>query len=242
MEFTPSHSIPAIFAFLATGSATVLAAGATCVALLFRRYELARRILLGTLTALGIYAAVLLTVSLLSREKMLGAGEQKYFCEVDCHLAYSVVEVATTKTLGEPPRRKTAEGTFYLVTVNAWFDEETISSTRGDFPLRPNRRRITVVDDRGRKYGIPPAGQEALESARGKGSSLCQSLRPGESYRAQFVFDLPADASNPRLLIQTADALTRLVIGHENSLFHGKISFRLEPQPGPAREAPAGSL
>ncbi len=72
MELTPTHAIPSGLLFLTTVAGTVLAAGATTVALLLRKYVLARRILIGTLTGLGVYGALLLSVSLLSREKVLG--------------------------------------------------------------------------------------------------------------------------------------------------------------------------
>jgi hypothetical protein len=55
------------------------------------------------------YVLVLLGVSLTSHEKLLTPGERKYFCEIDCHIAYSVVSVEETSALGDecfklPPR------------------------------------------------------------------------------------------------------------------------------------------
>ena len=43
---------------------------------------------------------------------MLGPGEEKHFCEVDCHLAYSVVGVQKTRTLGTAAAPRAAQGTF----------------------------------------------------------------------------------------------------------------------------------
>jgi len=45
-------------------------------------------------------------------------------------------------------------------------------------------------------------------------------LRPGKSYLTTFVFDVPADARNPRLLITDVDLVTRLLVDHENSPLH----------------------
>lgn len=176
----------------------------------------------------GIYFASLVGFSLTSREQVLGLNEQKYFCEVDCHEAYSVVNVATTRTLGPAPNQRSARGTFYLVTVKVWFDERTISSRRSkDKPLGPNPRWAIVRDERGRRYDISWAGEQALEQAQGEQPPLNQWLKPGESYTTVLVFDLPSDVRNPRLLIANDEWITRFLIGHENSFFHKKAFFRL---------------
>jgi hypothetical protein len=48
------------------------------------------------------------------------------------------------------------------------------------------------------------------------------------------VFDLPSDIRNPSLLITEGPWMGRLIelflIGDEDSLFHKKTRFRLEPQ------------
>ncbi|MFQ5816967.1 MAG: hypothetical protein ACE5H2_03290 [Terriglobia bacterium] len=119
---------------------------------------------------------VLLAVSLASCARVRTLGEQKYFCAVDCHLAYSVSDVRAATTLGTAPKQKTASGTFYVVSVKVWFEERTISAQRGNAPLRPNQRRIAVVDDAGRKYGIFLAGQTALEQAEGRDASVMKTV------------------------------------------------------------------
>jgi len=55
-----------------------------------------------------------------------------------------------------------------------------------------------------------------------------QSLRPGESYITELVFDVPKSARGLRLLLIEDDPETRFVIGHENSLLHKKIYFDVE--------------
>ena len=183
------------------------------------------------LAAAGMYAALLLTTSLASEEKVLALGEQKYFCEVDCHEAYSVAGVTRAKTLGTPPSEVTAAGAFYVVSVKVWFDEKTVSSRRPrDLPLIPNPRTVSVVDARGRRFTASPQGQAALAQAGRKVIALTRPLRPGESYTTDIVFDLPGDAEDPRLFITTADWVTRFLIGHENTLFHKKVFFGLAPQ------------
>ena len=58
---------------------------------------------------------------------------------------------------------------------------------------------------------------------------LSQSLRPGESYQSTFVFDLPVESRNPRFWLGDGPWLTWFFIGHENSFFHQRIFFQLEP-------------
>src|SRR4051794_3830002 len=41
----------------------------------------------------GIYVLLLFSMSLASRERVLGLGEEKHFCEIDCHIAYAVVGI-----------------------------------------------------------------------------------------------------------------------------------------------------
>lgn len=105
-----------------------------------------------------------------------------------------------------------------------WFDEHSIAPFRGNDPLTPDPRVVKLVDDRGRDY--LPRPQIAAE-LRVRSTPLSQPLGPGESYSTTFVFDLPTDARNPRLLIADMDPLARLLIDSENSLLHGKIHLSL---------------
>ena len=157
----------------------------------------------------------------------LRPGQYKYFCEVDCHAAYTVTDVQTAKTLGEGGSRATASGIFYVVTLRTWFDEDTISSRRPpDLALWPNARLAYAVDEAGNQYPTSLDGQKAMVASS---VPLTHQLRPGESYKTVLVFDLPETVSNPRLLLADRDLLTMLVIGHENSLLHKKIYFALSP-------------
>jgi hypothetical protein len=102
-------------------------------------------------------------------------------------------------------------------------------SFRGDGLLTPNPRVVFVVDETGRRYGVSPAGQKALEESRGPSTPLTRILRPGESYTTALVFDLPDGAQRPRLFLGDAPGIETFVVGHENSLFHRKIYFELPP-------------
>ncbi len=184
----------------------VVGVGAACLlgtfSLILRRSDVARLIAGLAAGGVGLYGGLLLLVALMSTDRALGLGDEKHICEVDCHLAYSVAGVAI-------------RGTRYIVTVKVRFDETTISSHRGMSPLTPNSRYVAVVDGRGRRYEAPRDG-------------LRRQLVPGESYTTDLIFDLPSDALDPRLMLASADMETPFLIGHENSFFHGKTTFRLQ--------------
>lgn len=231
MEFMPQMAPLVVLLFLGACFGLAVTGLAFLYGLVRRKSWLTRYSLAVAVAGVGLYSTLLLAASLTSREKVLRPGEQKYFCEIDCHVAYSVMNVATTRVLGAPPQQATATGTFYVVKVRSWFDERTISSRRSrTAPLRPDLRRVVVVDEQGREYEPSDTGLAALEQARGKTTPLTQPLRPGESYTTDLVFDLPVGVQNPRLLITDASGISALLIGHENSFLHKKILFALAPQ------------
>jgi len=174
------------------------------------------------------YLLLLSGVSFASSEEVLPPGGWKYFCEIDCHLGYSIANVQTAASLGPELQPVSALGKFVIVRVKTWFDEHTISAHRGNGPLTPNRRKVALVDDAGQRFEPSVEGQAALARLGGTSTPLTQPLRPGESYLTDFVFDVPKDARGLRLLITEDDPETRFVIGHENSLLHKKIYFDVD--------------
>ena len=213
--------------FLGTGALLLLAVLSVLVLLLKGRRGAAAGVLLVALGLVIAYGGLLLIFSLASTEKVLARGAEKHFCEIDCHLAYSVADVRQTQSLGPPSAPVTTRGTFYVVTIKTRFDAETISAHRGDGSLTPNSRVATVIDEQGREYQPSIAGQRALEQTEGTGMPFTTPLRPGEFYTTQLVFDLPADVRAPRLLIHEGETMTRFIIGHENSPLHKQTEFQL---------------
>jgi hypothetical protein len=228
-EFTPHFAPIVVLLFLGT----VLLLGISALVLFYgavRHSSIFAIIGAGaTATIVAGYLLLLSGVSVASSEKVLPPGSWKYFCEIDCHIAYSVMEAHATAAIGPEMQQLSALGRFVIVRVKAWFDERSISAHRGKGPLTPNRRRIQLVDDLGRSFVPSPEGQAALERLGSASTPLTQPLRPGESYTADFVFDVPKDARGLRLLITEDDLETVLIIGHENSLLHKKIYLGLPP-------------
>ncbi len=220
----------AVLSFLGLAFVEVVATAAAIVLFARRRARLARRVVTVALGAAGLYAALLLAFSLTSRAQVAGPGDEKYFCEVDCHLAYSVTGVAVAKTLGSGPARATARGVYRVVDLRVRFDENTIARWRPkDLTLTPNPRTVRVVDASNNAYPPDSTGERALASTEGPAIPLTRPLLPGESYTTRLVFDLPADVREPRLSITEANWVTRLVIGHENSFLHRNTTFRIAP-------------
>ena len=215
--------------FLGAIAATMLAA-AVLVYALVRRHRVLRRWTAIALVAIpSTYATALFANSLGSQERVLARGEKKYFCEIDCHLAYSVERVERMKTLGS----MRAQGTFYVVTLKTWFDESTTSPMRPrEAPLYPNPRQVYMADVSGRRVLRSDAAEAEVERAGVTSTPLTRPLIPGESYVTTLVFDLPDDAREPRLFVGEADPVSSLLIFDEQSPLHRKIWFDLGSSSG----------
>jgi len=204
-----------------------------CSVLLLVFSIIKKRTSLTKLSALAIaliavlYLSLLLLFSWTSAEKVLARGEEKHFCEIDCHLAYSILDSQTSKTLGTAPNQLIATGLFRVIKIKTRFDEKTIGPNRGDGLLYPNSRVLVVVDAQGKEYFPAAAAERLLRSLNEAGMPFTTPLRPGETYQTTIVFDLPADIQSPTLLIHEGEFVTRFVIGHENSLLHKKTRFQI---------------
>lgn len=196
-------------------------------ALVRERYGRMRVTLFGLALVAVAYAGLVLVFSVKSEGRVLARGAEKYFCEIDCHLAYSVLGVGRTKALGVGGELKEAQGEFLVVTLRTRFDANTISPGRGESSLTPNPRAAFVRDAEGHAYAVSQEGRRALSTEGGVGMPLDTPLRPGESYTTELVFDLPVGARDPVLFVNESSPETRFIIGHENSPLHGKTEFGL---------------
>jgi hypothetical protein len=228
MEFMPEHAPLAVVAFLGTAGLLALVA----LVLLFALWARKKWIGIGAgafaLALLSGYLLILLGVSLTSHEKLLAPGERKYFCEIDCHIAYSVSGVEETAMLGDELHQTAATGRFVIVRLKTWFDPSTISPHRGNGELSPGLRRVVLVDRHGTEFPPSASAQQVLAKIQSTNAPITQPLRPGESYVTDFVFDIPSDARDLRLFVGDGyDLPDRLLIGHEDSYLHKKIYLAL---------------
>jgi len=214
-------------AFLGTGLLFLIAAVIFLYTVIKGELAGSKFVLASTAVIASLYIGAALFFAFTSHETVLARGQEKHFCEIDCHLAYSVLDVKRTKTVGTGENQATAQGIFHVVTVKTRFDENTISSTRGNGELKPNSRLATIIDEHGRRYAPSTAAEAALANSESVGTPLTTALRPGESYTTKLVFDLPPDVTNATLLINEGEWLTHFIIGHENSPLHKKTRFQL---------------
>ncbi|MGA3172697.1 MAG: hypothetical protein ABSE62_16975 [Chthoniobacteraceae bacterium] len=197
----------AIVGFLAAGAVFFLALASAFVFWFARQPRFARRALLVVGSGAVVYLALLFGFSASSRSTTLARGQEKYFCEIDCHLAYSVLDAKPTP------------GGRYEITLRTRFDETTTSPTRPkDAPLTPSPREVRLIDAAGHEYApISIAG-----------APLSTPLKPADSYSTQLEFNIPPGATSLKLLINTVPAWPdRLVIGDENSWLHRKTYLAL---------------
>ena len=122
---------------------------------------------------------MLLGFSAFSHDRTLAPGEEKYFCELDCHLAYSVQNVERVKQIGDT----VANGEFYVVTVRGRFDETTTAPLRPrDVPVTPNPLSFALVDGHGgRNWRIDP-GPEGVGSHSWSFAIVTPAIAPRRIY------------------------------------------------------------
>lgn len=214
--------------FLGTLGLTVLLLVATVV-LLFKRRAWMRYSLAAIVVLLGGYGLLLGFFSWASYDRTAKRGDEKFFCAMDCHIAYSVLNVERMKNIGEA----TASGEFVVVTVRSHFDERTIAPWRGNGALVPDPPTLVLVDGSGRDIPVSASGQKAWDGEHPPSHSLVDPLRPGESYETTWVFDVPADAQSVRMFAGWHGFPSYLLIGDEASPGHRKTYFGLQlPSPG----------
>ncbi len=200
----------AVLGFLGMCGGLLLGIAALVIFWLARKRKSARSAAVAIGAGVITYFALLIGYSVGSRTDVLSRGQEKYFCEIDCHLAYSVVDVKT---------QAAADSNDYRVTLRTRFDETTTSPSRPkEASLTPSPREVRLIDNAGRQYA-------PVLSA---GTSLMTPLRPAESYTTQLEFRVPKNVAGLRLLLSTTPAWPdHLVIGDENSWMHKKTYFAL---------------
>jgi hypothetical protein len=200
----------AALSLLGTGFLIFVAAIVLIQSLVVRKLRRAKVVMLAMVAIVTLYGSTVVAFSFASHYRLLARGQEKHFCELDCHLAYSILNVVPAAV--SPDGRQPV-----TVTIKTRFDETTISPARGNGLLYPNPRTLTLYDDRGNRYA--PQSES--------GTSLTTPLRPGESYTTDVLFNLPTGVKPARLLVNESDWITHAVIGHENSPFHKKVEFQL---------------
>src|SRR5713101_1995334 len=100
-------------ALLGTAFVLFVAAIFLMQSLIVRKRQRAKIVLVAMVAVCCLYLAAILIFSIGSHEKVLARGEEKHFCELDCHLAYSIPNVRQSKMLGN---QSSARGVYTIVT------------------------------------------------------------------------------------------------------------------------------
>ena len=179
-----------------------------------------KKFVLGGVTVwLAGYVILLLTASIFSEEQNLGLNEPKEFCGfyLDCHIHTAISDVRKTKTYGDA----VAGGEFYVVTVKVFSNAKQAA-------LNLPTPQFHVFDAAGKRYN--PVENPVIQRL-----PFDDKVPAGGDFEKEIVFDLPTDIKNPRLDVAEGFGIDKVIesvlIGDEDSLFHKRIRFNLEPQP-----------
>lgn len=215
---SPDFAVLSVLAFLGTGGLIFVA----LVAALWGRSHGNRLLTRRGLQLAGIlilgYGMVLAGFSLVSQERVLSPGAEKYFCELDCHLAYSVERVV-------PVQPAIADHSVWAIRLRTRFDERTISPRRSrEAPLWPNPRRLALIGSDGQAYEETENVPAVVDQPS---TPLTRELKPGESYSTSLVFSLPAGVTPSKLRLTEDLFVNHFIIGHEQSFFHRAVLLGL---------------
>ena len=181
-----------------------------------RRMGTVRKVVIVVLAWLGAYGVTLLTVSATSRAPVLARGQEHCFDE----MCYSIKGSTEAKTLGTNP----ANGIFTIVDLQL----RNASSRTAQKPSNP---QLWLVGPDGREFRALVWGKgEKAGQPVGEGQLWDQRTDPGGLEEEWVAFDIPMDIVSPQLVISEGpDFPTKGIIGDENSFFHAKTTFLLQP-------------
>lgn len=174
-------------------------------ALITRKWAVLRRLMVGLAIYIGVYALVLISVSLLSPQQVLSMHQVRCFDDW-CIAAEQVQQQPAINTVQ-------ADGIFYLVTVQVTSEAKRVNQRALD-------AAVYILDDQGRRYDPSPQGQQALESSHQAGQPLNSLIEPGGSFTYTAVFDLPLDATNPGLVFFHGAFPGVIIITNDQSFLH----------------------
>ena len=185
--------------------------------LLRRQWRRARHVALALFSCVVLYAAVLVSVSLFSPERVLTMHQDRCFDD----WCLSVERVVQRPTVGAAPTVVRAHGTFYLVTARVSSQAKAISQRALD-------AQVYLLDAKGQCFDPSAPGQQALDATGQGGQALSSELAPGDSFTRIIVFDLPKGSSHLALVVTHGQFPDLLVIGSEQSFIHKPTIIELQ--------------
>jgi hypothetical protein len=202
--------------FLATVAGAIGMVITLIYAVIARRRRLIRAVLIGSVIWIATYSVVLMGASLLTSQRVLEPHQERCFDE----MCFSALQATTQTTLGAGAKAQTAQGLYYVVTVQ-------LRNASQRTAQKPDHPTFFLVDGQGHEYQPSPTGQQAI----GQQPTWETRLQPSEAQPRTLVFDAPAllwqQAPEPRLGISEGSWPTPLIIGDENSPWHKKTLIQL---------------
>jgi hypothetical protein len=203
-----------IAVFLAAATFLVMALWA----LVRGRFRKAGRIAVWLGAFLAVYMGTVVSVSIMTPQRVLGMGEDR--CFDDWCLAADQCSLA--HTIGQGMAAVSSHGVFHVVNLR-------VSSRAGRISQSAPDAWVYLVDSQGKKYNPSPEGQGAYDAAHGVSKALGAMLGPGENFSTTRVFDLPADARDVGLVVVHGEGPGWCIIGDSQSLLHKRTVIRLQP-------------
>lgn len=182
-----------------------------------RQSRLIRVLLISGSVWLVVYSVLLVVASLLTPQQVLESHQERCFDE----MCFSVLQATTQSTVGNGEQTQTAQGQFYVVTVQ-------LRNASQRTAQKPDHPAFFLDDGQGRHFPPSQAAQQTL----GQQPIWDARLQPGETQSRTLVFDAPANllqqSAQPRLGIAEGSWPTPLIIGDENSPWHQVTVIQLE--------------
>jgi hypothetical protein len=201
-----------IAVFLSTATFFILALWA----LVRGRFHKAGRIAVWLGAFHAVYMGTLISVSIMTPQRVLGMGEDR--CFDDWCLA--VEQCSFAHSLGQGADAASAHGTFHVLHLRVSSRARRISQSAPD-------TRVYLVDSQGRRYDPSSKGQRAYDATHGESKPLSAMLGPSESFSTTRIFDLPPDARDVGLVVFYGEGPGWFIIGDSQSLFHKRTVIRL---------------
>ncbi len=154
------------------------------------------------------YTLLWLLFSVLSTDRIVPYGTDLCFDD----WCASITATEKVASIGQGQDEVHAKGSFVILHVSMSNHAREIAQT-------PSEPRIHIIDGRGHSWSVSEAGQKALERSTGKQTDLAAHLELQQSLETQMVFDIPADAKEPKILIEEGPFITNLVLKEGRKLF-----------------------
>lgn len=170
----------------------------------------------------GVYAALLLSAALVSKQRIIASGEIKWFCGfyLDCHLGVSVSKVESVKNLPGQSGPVVAKGVFKIVTV-----EFHNSARNKSLDMTLYHPLAAIVDAQGRRYFRSTEAEQAIARNHTFAPPVNEQVLISHSPSlGTMAFDVSADSANPKLSIEEGFIVDRVLelvlVNDDNSVLH----------------------